>query len=63
MAGAMMPLPVVGIGGFWPGMLALAVAMSVGAVLGRFVGKLIRPSSGGPPDRPPHARYGWQPTE
>lgn len=52
MAGAMVLGPVVGIHGFWPGMLAIAVAIIVGIVLGRFLGGLLfRPSSGGPPLR------------
>ena len=43
--------PVVGINGFWPGMLAVAVVVSVGIVLGRLVsGLLFRPPSGGPPE-------------
>ncbi len=43
--------PVVGIDGFWQGTIAVAVAISVGIVLGQFVGKLLfRPPSGGPPD-------------
>jgi len=51
MAGAMMLGPVVGINGFWPGMLAIAVAIVLGVVLGRLVGGLLfRPSSGGPPE-------------
>ena len=56
MAGALLLGPVVGINGFWPRMLAIIVAMSVGIVLGRLVGGLLfRPSSGSPPDHPPHA--------
>jgi len=56
MAGAMMLGPVVGINGFWRGMLAITVAIILGIVLGRLVGWLLfRPSSGGPPDYPPPA--------
>jgi hypothetical protein len=41
---------------FWPGLLAFVAVLTVGALLGRFVGGLLsRPSSGGPPGRPPHA--------
>lgn len=55
MAGAMILGPVVGINGFWPGTLAIVVAIIVGCVLGRVVGGLLfRPSSAGPPDQPPH---------
>ena len=47
MAGAMLLGPVVGINGFWPGMLAIAVAIIVGIVLGRLVGGLLfRPNMG-----------------
>ena len=43
-------------GGFWLGMIGFGVFMAVGAVVGRLVGGLLfRPSSGGPPDPPPHA--------
>jgi hypothetical protein len=43
-------------GGFWPGLIAFGIVTGVGAVLGRLVGGLLfRPSSGGPPDHPPHA--------
>jgi hypothetical protein len=43
--------PLVGIDGFWPGMIAVAVAGSVGCVLGRLAGGfLFPPSSGGPPE-------------
>jgi hypothetical protein len=56
LAGALVFAPVVGIEGFWPGALAIAVAISVGIVLGRLAGGLLfRPSSGGPPGHPPHA--------
>ena len=56
MAGALLIGPVVGINGFWPGMLAIIVAISVGIVLGRLVGGLVfRPSSGSLPDHSPHA--------
>ena len=54
MGGTMLLGPVVGINGFWPGMLAIAIAILVGIFLGRFVsGLLFRPSSEGPPDSPP----------
>ena len=53
-AGALLWRP--DLGGFWPGLVAFGVVTGVGAVLGRFVGGLLfRPSSGGPPDHPPHA--------
>jgi hypothetical protein len=56
MAAAMMLGPVVGIHGFWPGILAIVGAILVGIVLGRLVGRqLFRPSSGGPPVHPPRA--------
>ena len=43
------------LGGVWPGLIAFGVVTGVGAVLGRLVGGLLfRPSSGGPPDPPPH---------
>jgi hypothetical protein len=49
LAGAILLDPVVGINGFWPGMLAGAVAFGLGGILGRLVGGLLfRPSSGGP---------------
>jgi hypothetical protein len=41
MAGAMLLGPVVGINGFWPGMLAIVVAIIIGIVLGRLVGGLL----------------------
>ncbi len=42
------------LGGLWPGLIAFAVAIAVGIVLGRLVGGLLfRPSSGGPTDVPP----------
>jgi L-cystine uptake protein TcyP (sodium:dicarboxylate symporter family) len=44
--------PMLGIGGFWPTMLAVVVAIVVGNLLGQ---RLFRPSSGGPPDHPPSA--------
>ena len=48
--------PLVDIPGFWPGMIAFLAVSGVGGVLGRLVGGLLfRPSSGGPPDHPPHA--------
>ncbi len=53
---ALMLGPVVGIHGFWPGMLAVVVAVIVGNMLGRLVCRLLfRPSSGRPPDHPPSA--------
>jgi hypothetical protein len=56
LAGAMLLWLVVGIQGFWPGMLAVPVAIIVAFVLGRLIGTLLfRPPSGGPPDHPPHA--------
>lgn len=56
MAAAMLLGPVVGIHGFWPGMLAIVVAIIIGNVLGPRVYRLLfRPSSGDPPDHPPHA--------
>jgi hypothetical protein len=54
MAAAMMLGPVVGINGFWPGMLAIVVATIIGCVLGRLVSMLLfRPSSVDSPDHPP----------
>jgi hypothetical protein len=51
-AAAMLLGPVVGINGFWPGMLAIVVAIIVGNVLGRLVCRLLfRPSSGPPPEK------------
>jgi len=48
--------PLVHIPGLWPGLIAFVAVMGVGGVLGRLVGGLLfRPSSGGPPDPPPHA--------
>jgi hypothetical protein len=42
--------------GFWLGLIGFCVVVGVGGVLGRLVGGLLfRPSSGGPPDHPPHA--------
>ena len=56
MAAAMMLGPVVGIHGFWPGMLAIVVAILVGILLGGLVARrLFRPRSGRPPDHPPRA--------
>jgi hypothetical protein len=53
MAIAMMLGPVLGIHGFWPGMLSICVVIIVGIMLGNLVGGfLFRPSSGGPPDHP-----------
>jgi hypothetical protein len=48
--------PLVHIPGFWPGRIAFVAVTGVGGVLGPLVrGLLVRPSSGGPPDPPPHA--------
>ena len=48
MAAAMMLGPVVGIHGFWPGMLAVVVAVIIGNVLGRLVCRLLfRPPGDG----------------
>jgi hypothetical protein len=48
--------PLVHIPGFWAGLIAFAAVAGVGGVLGRLVGGLLfRPSTGGPPDSPPHA--------
>jgi hypothetical protein len=48
--------PLVDIPGFLPGLIAFGIVTGVGGVLGRLVGGLLfRPSSGGPPDPPPHA--------
>ncbi|MCW5554808.1 MAG: hypothetical protein KIS67_21925 [Verrucomicrobiae bacterium] len=53
---AMILGPVVGIHGFWPYMLLIAVASFVGPLLGRLVYRLVsRSSSGDPPDHPPRA--------
>ena len=44
--------PAVGINGFWPGMLAVVVAIIVGNLLGQLVCRLLfRPSPGGPPEK------------
>lgn len=44
------------LGGFWLGLIAFGIVTGVGAVLGRLVGRLLfRPSSGEPPNHPPHA--------
>ena len=49
-AATLMLGPVVGIHGFWPGMLAVVVAIIVGNLLGLLVWRLLfRPPSGGPP--------------
>ncbi len=49
---------------FWPGMLAIAVAMSVGIVLGRLVsGLLFRPSLAACRTTHPIPELAWQPTE
>jgi hypothetical protein len=46
----------VDLGGFWPGLIAVAVLIVVGILLGRFMGGfLFPPSSADPPDHPPHA--------
>ncbi len=60
MAGAALGLfvikPLVDIPGFWSKLVAFAAVVGVGGVLGRLVGGLLfRPSTGGPPDSPPHA--------
>jgi hypothetical protein len=48
--------PLVDIPGFWPGLIAFVAVAGAGGVLGRLVGGLLfRPSSGAPPDHPPHA--------
>ena len=48
--------PLVDIPGFWPGLIAFVAVSGAGGVLGWLVGGLLfRPSSGGPPDPPPHA--------
>jgi hypothetical protein len=48
--------PLVGINGPWQGTIAIVLAIVVGIVVGQYVGRLLfRPSSGGPPDHPPHA--------
>jgi hypothetical protein len=44
------------LGSFWLGLLAFVLVTGLGGLLGRLVGGLLfRPSSGGPPDPPPHA--------
>ena len=54
MFAAMMLGPVFGIRGFWPGILAVVVAIVIGNVLARLVCRLLfGPSSGAPPDHPP----------
>ena len=56
MAAPLMLGPGVGIEGFLPGGLAIIVAILVGIVLGQLVDRLLfQPSSGRPPDHPPHA--------
>ena len=48
--------PLVGELPFWPGLLAFVAVTGAGGVLGQLAGRLLfRPSSGGPPDHPPHA--------
>lgn len=48
--------PKVGVHGFWPGMLAVVVAVITGNVLGRLMCRLLfRSSSGRTPDHPPDA--------
>jgi hypothetical protein len=43
------------LGGFWPGLIGFGIVTGAGGVLGWLVGGLLfRPSSGGPPDHPPH---------
>jgi hypothetical protein len=53
MGAAMLLGPVVGINGFWPGIVAITVAIVVGSVLGRVVGGMLFRPTGGPVDRPP----------
>jgi hypothetical protein len=56
MAVALLVGAFVDLGGFWPGLIAVALAIVVGILLGRFVGGLLfPPSSGGPPDHSLHA--------
>lgn len=51
-AAALLLGPVVGINGFWPRMLSIAVAIIVGNVLGLLVCRLLfQPPSGGPPEK------------
>jgi hypothetical protein len=41
---------------FWLGLIAMVALVAVGTKLGQLAGRLLfRPSSGGPPDHPPHA--------
>jgi hypothetical protein len=49
-AAALILGPVVGIHGFWPGMLAVVVAIIIGNLLGRLVCQLLFPPAGGPPE-------------
>ena len=60
-AGVMALGPAVGIDGFWPGMLAIAVAIGVGILLGRFAGAMLFRPSAVPPDPPPAACPGVLP--
>lgn len=56
MAATMILGPVVGIEGFLPGGLAIIVATTIGIVFGQLICRLLfQPSSGRPPDYPPHA--------
>jgi hypothetical protein len=51
-AAAMLLGPAVGINGFWPGMLAVVVAVIVGNLLGQLVCRLIfPPAAGGRPEK------------
>ena len=51
-AGVLLLGPAVGINGFWPGMLAVVVAIIVGNLLGQFVCRLLfPPPSDGPPEK------------
>jgi hypothetical protein len=53
---AMILGPVIGIHGFWFGLLLIVVAILVGQWLGPVVDRrLFQPSSGNPPDHPPRA--------
>ena len=56
MGAAMLFGPAVGINGFWPGLLAISVAIIAGTVLGRLLGPLLfRSPSNRPPEPPPRA--------
>jgi hypothetical protein len=42
------------LGGFWPGVIAFALVIAIGGILGRLaVRRLFRPPSGGSSDHPP----------